>query len=377
MNNLQVDTVNVGIDGPETANWPRYLGAVGGFLKSRMFTHRPFFLAHAMTFGCNSRCKSCTYWKNTPRMKEDLKTEEVYDLLDEGYAAGLRGYYMFGGEPLVRRDIGSITDYARAKGYITAMNTNGSLLEKKAADLEGLDFAFVSIDYHNDYDDIIRGRAGHFKEAMKGIRALQEQTRAKICIVTTISTLNWDTIEPMAELAKDLGVGISYNSVEQSLDFGQTDSDSTPNFEIGLDRDRQQLFYGALKELADKSYPLMETEIVLRDYVGGKPWKCHFPKMFVYVTPDRKVYNCDYTYAVDLKQTRLSDYLKSKDFRDYSKKAESCNLCTRTCVRSYSYTYDMEISQFRDLIRERNLNNSAGFGNGTSHREPRGQSVRG
>lgn len=342
----------------EAANLPRYLGAVGAFLKSRMFTHRPFFLAHAMTFGCNSRCKSCTYWKNTPRMKEDMTTTEVFNLLDEAYKSGLRGYYMFGGEPLVRQDIGKITDYAKKRGFVTAMNTNGSFLVKKAKELRGLDYAFVSIDYHDDYDDVIRGRAGHFREAVSGIKALQEQTSAKICIVTTISKLNWDTIEPMAKLARKLGVGISYNSVEQSLDFGMTDETTTPNFEIGLDHVKLQEFYMTLQRLSELGYPLMETGVVLNDYVAGKPWVCHFPKMFLYVTPDKKIYNCDYTFAYNLKNGSFEDYMKSRIFTDYVKKSETCNLCVRTCVRSYSYTYDMKPSQFRDLIRERNLNNA-------------------
>ena len=80
-------------------------------------------------------------------MKEDMKTEEVFQMLDEAYDAGMRGYYMFGGEPLIRQDIAEITDYAKNKGFITVMNTNGSLLEQKAAKLKNLDFAFVSLDY--------------------------------------------------------------------------------------------------------------------------------------------------------------------------------------------------------------------------------------
>lgn len=336
----------------------RYLSTVTALLKSKFLNHRPFFLAHAVTFACNSRCKSCTYWKNTPRMKEDMSTQEVFQLLDEAYDAGFRGYYMFGGEPLVRRDIGTITDYAKKRGFLTVMNTNGSFLEKKAEELRGLDFAFVSIDYHNEYDDVIRGRPGNYQEVIRGVRALQEHTKTRIGLVTTISKLNWDTIEPMAKLAQDLGVGISYNSIEQSLDFGQTDDKTTPNFEIGLGEEKLGEFYRILKALLDKGYPLMETDIVLRDFVSGEPWTCHFPKMFLYVTPNREIYNCDYTYAYNLNRGSIKEYLRSSTFTDYVKKAETCNMCVRTCVRGYSYTYDLMPGQFKGLIGERNLHNS-------------------
>lgn len=328
---------------------PRYLDALGSMVRSRIFTHTPFFLAHAMTFGCNSRCRSCTYWKNTPRMKEDMKTDQIFELLDEAYDVGMRGYYMFGGEPLIRRDIGEIIDYAKEKGFITVMNTNGSFLEKKKESLRNLDFAFVSIDYHNEFDDVIRGRAGTFNEVMNGIEAMKDHTNTNIALVTTISTLNWDTIEPMAQLARKLGVGISYNSVEQSLDFGQTDENTTPNFEIGLTNDQLHEFYKRLQKIKEDGYPLMETDGVLNDFVNGVPWRCHFSKMFVYVTPDKQIYNCDYSYAYDLRKGSFREYFKSKPFRDYVKQSETCNKCVRTCVRGYSYTYSLHPKQLMGL----------------------------
>jgi len=142
----------------------RLLGAFLSMLKSRVITHRRFYLAHAITFGCNSKCRMCTYWQLTPRMKEDLRTEGVYQLLDEAYDSGMRAYYIFGGEPLIRKDIGRIVDYAKGRGFLTTMNTNASLLASKAASLTNLDLAFVSLDY-NEYHDLIRGRKGSFDDA--------------------------------------------------------------------------------------------------------------------------------------------------------------------------------------------------------------------
>lgn len=342
------------------ADWQRYLDTFNSMLRSRLFTHTPFFLAHAMTYGCNSRCQSCTYWKNISRMKEDLNTQGVFQLLDEAYDAGMRGYYMFGGEPLIRRDIGEIVEYARQKGFVTVMNTNGSLLEQKAEELKGLDFAFVSVDYHNDYDDIIRGRPGTFKEVMRGIDAIRQVGDTKVALVTTISTLNYDTIVPMAQLAQRLGVGISYNSIEQSMDFGLTSEDTTPNFDIGLGPEKLKEFYETLLQIKRDGYPLMETDLVLRHFVEGRSWRCHFPKMFVYVTPDKKVYNCDYAYHFDLKEGSFEEYFSGPTFRNYVKEAESCNKCIRTCVRGYSYTYNMFPRQIYGLAGEgRHLFNRA------------------
>ncbi len=102
----------------------------------------------------------------------------------------------------------------------------------------------------------------------------------------------------------------------------------------------------------------METEQVLEDFVAGKPWTCHFPKMFVYVTPDKQIYNCDYTYAYNLKKGSFKQYFDSRDFKEYILKSESCNKCVRTCVRGYSYTYNLWPRQLWGLAGEaRNLFN--------------------
>ena len=291
-------------------------------------------------------------------MKEDLSTEGVFHLLDEAYDFGMRGYYMFGGEPLVRRDIGEIIEYARKKGFITVMNTNGSLLEKKAEQVKNLDFAFVSVDYYNDYDDIIRGRPGTFEEASRGVESLKANGHTRVALVTTISTLNWGAMEEMARFATRMGVGISFNSVEQSMDFGLTDKETTPNMQIGLTSAQLHEFYEELLRIKKAGYPLMETDVVLEDFVKQKPWKCDFSKMFVYVTPDKQIYNCNYTHAYDLRKGSFKEYFHSQAYRNYARTSESCNTCIRTCVRGYSYTYSLMPRQIAGLAgAARNLFN--------------------
>ena len=328
----------------------RFMDALLSMVKSRAITHRPFFLAHAATFGCNSKCKMCTYWQLTPRMKEDMSTEEVFQLLDEAYDFGMRGYYLFGGEPLVRKDIGKLVDYAKGRGFLTTMNTNASLLASKALSLRCLDFAFVSLDYFNQYNDFIRGRRGDFDDAIRGIQRIREVGNTRVTLVTTISTLNLDAVEPMAKLARELRVGISYNFVEPTLDFGLTDSEDSPNMSLGLTKQQLRGYYRQLLALKRQGYPLMETEYVLRHFAEGRPWTCHFPKMFVYVSPDKKIFDCAYGYSYDLKKGSFEDYFSSREYRLHVAKAERCNMCVRTCVRGYSYAYEFNPLNLIDLV---------------------------
>ncbi|MCK5625382.1 radical SAM protein, partial [Candidatus Bathyarchaeota archaeon] len=281
----------------------RYLNGLSSMFNSRFITHKPFFLAHAITYACNSRCKTCTYWRMSNQIDKNLKTEEIFDLLVNAYNIGMRGYYLFGGEPLVMKDIEEILSFAKRKGFITTMNTNASLLKQKAESLsDNLDFAFVSLDYPDTHHDYIRGRKGSFDEVVGGIKRLQELGKTRITLVSTIGNLNFDKIEAMAQFAVDLGIGISYNAVEptvqSSFEEGRTDS-VVKNY--GLSSLELQKFYETLLRLKKEKYPLMETEQVIRDHIANKPFKCYFPKIFVYVSPDGKIFSCTYDHTYDLK----------------------------------------------------------------------------
>jgi MoaA/NifB/PqqE/SkfB family radical SAM enzyme len=330
-----------------------FLDAAFSMLKSKFFTHTPFFLAHAITYGCNSKCKTCSYWRMSKRTKEDMSTEAVFRLLDQAYACGMRGYYLFGGEPTTRSDIGQVVDYAKAKGYVTTMNTNGSLLAEKAGALQNLDFVFISLDYFNDYHDFIRGRRGSFKEVLDSIDQLRRVANTRVTLVTTISNLNFDAIEPMAKLARDLRVGISYNSVEptvqSSFEAGRT---SMPIRDYGLTPAQLQLFYKKLLWLKREGYPLMETDYVLKHFIEGRRWKCIFPQMFVYVSADNKIFSCTYDHTYDLTCGSFKDYFSSSLYQNQVKKAEKCNICIRTCVRGYSYAYDLVPLNSLNLLQD-------------------------
>jgi MoaA/NifB/PqqE/SkfB family radical SAM enzyme len=335
----------------EKSNGARYINTFLSLLKSKFFTHKPFFLAHAITYGCNSKCRTCTYWHMSSRINDDLSTQDVFGLLDEAYAFGMRGYYLFGGEPIIRKDIGKVVDYAKDKGFLTTMNTNASLLAAKAEDLRNLDFIFVSLDYFNDYHDFIRGRKGSFKEVIKGVERIREVGDTRVTLVTTISTLNLDAIEPMAKLARDLQVGISYNSVEptvqSSFEKGRTES---PVQDYGLSKKQLGAFYLSLLRLKREGYPLMETEYVLKHFTEGKRWACQFPKMFVYVSADKKIFSCTYDHTYDLKKGSFEDYFSSRLYRDHVSRAGNCNVCVRTCVRGYSYAYDLKPLNLLNLV---------------------------
>jgi hypothetical protein len=96
----------------------------------------------------------------------------------------------------------------------------------------------------------------------------------------------------------------------------------------------------------------METKRVLEHFVEGRRWVCRFPKMFLYVSADNKIFSCTYDHTYDLNQGSLKDYFASDLYRGQVAKAERCNICVRTCVRGYSYAYDLRPLNLLGLLAD-------------------------
>jgi len=333
----------------------RYIQLIKAGFRTRLITHRPIVLAHAVTYACNSRCKTCTMWSMSKMVSRDLSTEGVFDLLRSARESGMRGYYAWGGEPLIRRDIPEILEFAKKIGFFTVMSTNASLLESRADSIsDNLDFIFVSLDYPDEYNDFIRGRKDSFNEVVNGIKKILAIGKTNVGLAATISKLNFDKIEDLARFAMKLGVPISFNAVEPTMESGyEAERTYSPVHNYGLSKDELKKFYVKLLELKHKGYPLAETKAVLQDYVNGKPFRCQFSKVFIYVSPEGTMFPCTYQYGTppkNLNEVSFNEYFSSKKYREFVKKAEHCKVCLRTCVRMYSYSYDINISHFINLI---------------------------
>ena len=65
----------------------------------------PLSVVLLITDKCNSRCKYCEIWN---RNEEEMTTKQVYSLIDDLSDMGAQKFSIFGGEPLLREDIGKI-----------------------------------------------------------------------------------------------------------------------------------------------------------------------------------------------------------------------------------------------------------------------------
>ena len=86
-------------------------------IKNNMLWNKPLpiKLTLALTFLCNSKCKTCSIWKiykeNPDKYKEELNIDDWKKLFDE--IGNSLGWVEFtGGEPLLKKDVVDIVSYA-------------------------------------------------------------------------------------------------------------------------------------------------------------------------------------------------------------------------------------------------------------------------
>jgi MoaA/NifB/PqqE/SkfB family radical SAM enzyme len=109
----------------------------------------PFYASFKVTHHCSLQCKFCNVWmEKTP----DLPTNGVYKVLDNLASSSVIVVSLEGGDPLVRKDLGEILEYASKKPFYLFFTTNGHLLDKRPMQEYGkyIDFLHISIDEGHD-----------------------------------------------------------------------------------------------------------------------------------------------------------------------------------------------------------------------------------
>jgi len=109
----------------------------------------PFYASYKVTHKCSLRCSFCNVWmEDTP----DLDTDGVKKVIDNIANSSIVVLSLEGGDPLVRKDLGEILEYAYTKPFTLFFTTNGHLLDKRPMEEYGkhIDFLHISIDEGHD-----------------------------------------------------------------------------------------------------------------------------------------------------------------------------------------------------------------------------------
>jgi MoaA/NifB/PqqE/SkfB family radical SAM enzyme len=179
----------------------------------------PIGAVYEATMRCNLHCEFC-YVLDLLNIEGEWRQELTLEALGRAFPdnAGFQ-VSLTGGEIFMRKDIMSVMDLFRDKGYSCGyLTTNGTIItEDRAdglADLAAAGFLkhiSVSIDGPGELHDRARGLKGTFERTCTGLRRLQEAARRKhaplrVSINTTVAQESLDALDEMVDVAGELGV---------------------------------------------------------------------------------------------------------------------------------------------------------------------------
>jgi radical SAM protein with 4Fe4S-binding SPASM domain len=164
-----------------------------------------------LTFKCGIHCKHCytDCYNKQDFTKDELNTKQVKSVLDKVYSSGVIWLCFTGGDPLARKDFLEIYFYAKTKGFIVSVFTNGCSMTKEIADHLKENPPFVieitlNAVTKKRYEQIAQVK-GSFEKAMNGI-SLIARRKLPLKIKTQVTKDNLKELPEIKKFVEDLGL---------------------------------------------------------------------------------------------------------------------------------------------------------------------------
>lgn len=344
--------------------------SIWGLKKRPIIPSSPFVVVWDITTKCNLNCKHC-YSKN--RYKKELDTKEILKIIDKLAVANVPAIIFSGGEPLLRDDILDIIRYATDKGIYVGIATNGTLLDENTAEKlkkGGVKMLQISIDSFSPIKhDAFRGGRNVFTKALSAIR-LSKKMGFLTVVATTITRENYNEIEEIILLSKDLGadwfiafnfIPIGEGGLRKDLDITATEREAllkklwqlqyrNPTFGIistAPQFSRIAIQYGKTIGIPGHFHPVMMVSERINEIFSG----CGAGTFYCGIGADGTVYPCIFL-PIALGNLRFDDietiWRKNKILsllrkRDDIKICNNCTfkyLCGGCRSRAYAYYRD-------------------------------------
>ena len=146
-----------------------------------------------VTSKCNANCLHCGSRCDANEQGEEISAEELKKTLKdiaERYGADKVFLNITGGEPLVRKDLFDILEYAVSLGFHWGMTSNGMLINERMLqkiEKAKMETVSISIDGLPKTHEEFRRVPNSFDRIMKGIHLMQSSPVIKIVQVTTVA----------------------------------------------------------------------------------------------------------------------------------------------------------------------------------------------
>ena len=195
------------VEPSDALRYGRHSGKLPSHLLQFSKDKRPVVVWNA-TRRCNLKCVQCYAHAKGMDYDNEMSTRQGKDLIDDLARFGVPVILFSGGEPLVRKDLPELAEYAVAKGMRAVISTNGTLISAKTARILkdiGLSYVGISLDGMQKINDRFRGVKGAFQSALQGIRNCQD-AGIKVGLRFTVNKFNVNEIPNIFNLIEEMDI---------------------------------------------------------------------------------------------------------------------------------------------------------------------------
>ena len=170
----------------------------GNSLAARVLDRRrPLNLMLAVTDRCTGRCNYCAI---PSRKSPEMTLPQILCLLVEARDLGCQRLGIWGGEPLLRKDLSQIIAHAKDLGMFVTVDTNAHLLPRRDEALARVDHLNIALDGDRAAHDAGRGE-GSFERTMRGLE--HAVGRYLFWTITVLNRHNLDQVDWLLEQARE------------------------------------------------------------------------------------------------------------------------------------------------------------------------------
>lgn len=180
--------------------------------KQWMAERKAYAVLFELTAKCNFNCVHC-YLQNCHEI-DVLTTEDIKNILDVLCEKGILFLTLTGGEILVRKDFVEIYLYAKRKGFLVELFTNGYLLNDEIISvLSCYPPLLVSISIYGSNNDTykkITGLSNAYDRVVGNCKKLKD-AGIRTALKSPILSYSVNEMEDMKKMAEDLGLQIVFS----------------------------------------------------------------------------------------------------------------------------------------------------------------------
>ena len=311
---------------------------------------KPLIMAYFLTFRCNLRCEYCIEEENLDSITyPELNTEQTIKIL-KLVRTGVPSIAFSGGEPLLRDDIITIVQEARALGFKPiSLFTNALYLPQREAILKYIDFLQISLDTMDDarQDKIFgvnkKGLSHEIKDIIKYYAKKQDKENFQINLNSVINPYTINDIPALYSYTKGMGLRLT---VCPQLKEGQPIPSLIHNRDyISL---MEQIRYWKRNDST-----ILDTEEFLKHIQTFEPYKC-YPFLTPRIYPNGELIAPCPIYKkvrINLMNYKTWEEVAQQVFSQIGNNFTCPKSCFLPCYLETSTLFDSLSQSIRELMR--------------------------